>query len=85
MANSLKNSWHPKNIVERAEARKLPTPRPLKEAVGVEPLHLQLDDLKHNSCCYCYGEPNAYTYCGQPVDTKPYCDPHRKLVYWPIR
>ena len=79
------SSGHTKNISERLELRRnAPGLRPFKVAKGVEPLRVQLIDLKHNHCRYTYETDGVITFCGaSPASliAKPYCGPHNKLSY----
>jgi hypothetical protein len=53
--------------------------QPALRAAQVEPLHISLLDLKHNSCRFPYGL-GPYTFCGcEAVPDRPYCAPHQEL------
>jgi hypothetical protein len=58
--------------------------QPALRAALVEPLHISLAELKHNSCRFPYGDGplggTAYTFCGcEAVPDRPYCAPHQEL------
>lgn len=53
--------------------------------VAIDPLHLNLLELKPKSCRYAYGE-RPYTFCGhKTAGPLSYCAVHARIVYQPAR
>lgn len=72
----------PVSLAERVMRRKDRALPQLREAPGVVPLLLPLDELPYDGCRYPYGDSGNYIFCGNPkAPTGPYCQPHAALAY----
>lgn len=68
------------NVMRIVQTKKRSLPPEMRLA-DVQPLHLDLFDLKHGQCRYPYGD-GPFTFCGCPAaDGSSYCAAHHQLTH----
>lgn len=71
------NAYVVKPLKEKIKPKYVPR-EPITEA---NPLHIDLVDLKSNSCRFPYGEKTPYTFCGQHAEKgSSYCEAHNHFL-----